>query len=244
MISALYAEFCKLLTIRSTYIISAVSLLLSGFIAFWGYGYKGGPVYAQSTFQGVALTVVSIVGIFVGIIAILLICHEYRYNTIGYSLTSSNRRLKVLLAKFVVLAGFAIIMALLSTGFAIAMVALGARVGGFSMSTQFVDVYSLLWKVIVYMIGSAWLGLILGFLSRSLVFAIVAYFVLPVIMPLAHQLLKISDNVLITSAQEQILQASPTDGVYSPLASAGVFGAYLLVGLIVAIILFLRKDAN
>jgi ABC-type transport system involved in multi-copper enzyme maturation permease subunit len=244
MTSTLFAEFRKFTTVRSTYIVSLLSLLLGGFIAFWGIGYKGGPVYAPTTLQHSALTVISIVGTFVGILAILLICHEYRYNTIGYTLTASNNRLKVLLAKFIVLGGYALIMAFITILVAMGLTMLGVRVGGHYLGPQTIDLYSLLWKSITYMVGAAWLGLVLGFLSRSLVFAIVAYFLIPSVEPILHALLKISNNYLPSAAQSQILQADPIPGTYSPLASLGVFSIYLAVGFVVSVVLFMRKDAN
>jgi ABC-2 type transport system permease protein len=244
MIATLFAEFRKLLSIRSTYILSGVGLLLAGFLSFWGTGYKGGPIYMPNALQNAASDGVSIVSIFVGIVAILLICHEYRYNTISYTLTASNSRLKVLLAKFLVVAGYSLVMTLITIVLSIALVTWGAHIAGNSLGTQTIDVYPLLWKTLAYMIGGAWLGLILGFLSRSVVFAIIVYFVLPAIEPILHGLLKVSNNYMPSATQAQILQTTSSPDVFSPLASAGVFGLYLLGTFIVATVLFMRRDAN
>jgi ABC-type transport system involved in multi-copper enzyme maturation permease subunit len=244
MIATLFAEFRKLLSVRSTYIVSILSLVLGGFIAFWGIGYKGGPEYPPTTLQHAALEITSIVGIFVGIIAILVICHEYRYSTISYTLTASNSRFKVLLAKFISVGAYALIMTLVTIALSIGLTILGAKIAGNDLGTQSIDLFALLWRTLGYMIGGAWLGLILGFLSRSLVFAIVAYFVIPAIEPLIHNLLKVSNNYLPSASQSQILQTTTTPDTFSAAASLGVFAIYLAGGFIVATYLFIKRDAS
>lgn len=89
MIATLYAEFRKFMTVRSTYIVSLLGLVLAGFIAFWGIGYKGSPDLLQqpNALQQSSMDVVAIVGVFVGILAILVICQEYRFSTIGDTLS-------------------------------------------------------------------------------------------------------------------------------------------------------------
>lgn len=244
MMATIYAEFRKMFSIRSTYVLSAVGLLLAGFISFWGIGYKGGPVFGPDALQSAVFDQIAVVSIFVGIVAILLICHEYRYSTIGYSLTASNSRLKVLIAKFLVTAGYTIVMTLISIGAIIGLVMLGAHMAGNHLGTQTIDTYSLFWKTLVFMIGGTWFGLILGFLSKSVVFAIVAYFLIPTVEPILHMLLKVSNNYMPSSAQAQILQTTPAPDMFTPLASAGVFGLYLLGMFIVSTVLFLKRDAN
>ena len=107
MIPTLRSEFRKLFTVRSTYVVSALALVLTIAIAFYGIGYKSGHSLGASGLHDAALNGIAIVGVFVGILAILLICHEYRYNTIAYTLTTANNRLKVLLAKLIVVTVFA-----------------------------------------------------------------------------------------------------------------------------------------
>jgi len=246
MMAALYAEFRKFLTVRSTYIVSIIGLVLAGFIAFWGIGYKGDAQLLQQSdaLQHASMDVISIVGVFVGILAILLICHEYRYNTISYTLTISNSRFRVLIAKLITVGAYALLMTFVAIALGMGLVALGANMANHPLGTQSIDFYSLLWKTIAYMIGSAWLGLFLGFLSRSLVFAIVAYFLIPTLEPILNGLLKISNNYLPTAAQNQILQTSSAPDVFSPVASLGVFAIYMAVAFIASTVLFLRRDAN
>jgi ABC-type transport system involved in multi-copper enzyme maturation permease subunit len=244
MLSALKSEFRKLLSIRSTYVITLLAFAIVALFSFYGGGIKGPAVMTSDALEQVANNAISIVGIFVGIIAILAICHEYRYNTIYYTLTSSNNRLKVFFAKYITLAIFAIVMNILFVLFAMGALALGAHLAHHELGSQVIDVYSLGWRTFVYIIGASWLGLALGFLSRSVVFAIVAYFLIPSIEPLLHNFLKVSNNYLPSASQNQILEAATAPGVFSPLGAAGIFYLYLLVTGIIAAVLFMRRDAN
>jgi ABC-type transport system involved in multi-copper enzyme maturation permease subunit len=244
MMAALYAEFRKFTTVRSTYVISLLSLLLGSFIAYWGMGYKGGPIFQETAARDAIFFIMSIVGLFIGVAAILLVCHEYRYNTIGYTLASSNNRLKVLAAKLTVTAGYGILMAIITAVAAAGLMMLGAHVHGYHLPAQSLDMFDIAWKIIAYMVGATWFGLTLGFLSRSVVFAIVGYFLLPSIEPLLHALAKISNNYLPMAAHDQIITTQTAAGQYTPLASLGVFGLYILAGIVASTIVFLRRDAN
>ena len=246
MLATIKAEFRKLLTIRSTYAITILSLLLIAFIAFWGMGWHGGPVLAPSRFQDAVLNLISVMGIFSGIVAILLVTHEYRYSTIAYTLTASNSRMKVMVAKMLVLTVYAIIVTGLVIGLGLVSLVAGAHMNDVRILPQHFDTYSIVWRSLAYMVTSVLAGLVFGFLSRSVVFAIVAYFAFPTtVEPLLHNLVKVSSNYLPFSAQNQIISPVPNQpGVYSPLASLGVFCAYLGVAWLISTVLFVKRDAN
>lgn len=246
MIPAIRAEARKLLTIRSTYVITGLALLLIGFIAVYGMGYKSEPILGPpGVFQSNILNCISIMQIFVAIVAMLLITHEYRYNTIMYALTSSNNRLKVLFAKFTVVTLFSAVVTILTLLFIVGGILLGLQLAGHELGTQNVDVYSVLWRSLAFVVSGALAGLVFGFLSRSIVFAIVAFFLLPTtIEPLLHSLLKVNSNYLPFSVQNQIIMPGNTPDTLSAVASFGVFMAYLVGAWIVASVLFVRRDAN
>jgi ABC-2 type transport system permease protein len=246
MLATIKAEFRKLLTIRSTYFIVALALLLTGFIAFYGMGYKSEHIIPANMFREYILNCVSIVQVFGGIVAILLITHEYRYNTIAYTLTSSNSRLKVLLSKMLVVTVFAVILSVVAAAFVGALIALGAHFAHHSVITTGLDYGDIALKSTVFTVTGVLAALVIGFLARSVVFAIVAYFLIPTtVEPLLNNLLKVSTNYLPFMAQNQIIMNNAGDPkVFSPLASAGVFCAYILGAWIIATFFFVRKDAN
>src|SRR4030081_2547999 len=98
MIPALKAEFRKLLTVRSTYIIFALALVFVAFFAGYIEGFRTLPdhVHNPNALSEQVTSAVQAMSIFGALIALLLFAHEYRYNTIMHTLTLSNSRTKVL----------------------------------------------------------------------------------------------------------------------------------------------------
>jgi ABC-type transport system involved in multi-copper enzyme maturation permease subunit len=245
MLPIIRAEFRKLLTVRSTYAISGFALVLVGFIAFYGMGYKGwAALQPSSALQEHLLNAISIYQVFAAIVAMLLITHEYRYNTIMHTLTISNSRFKVLLAKIIVATIYGAAFTLIGLALTGLEIAAGVNLGGHGLGVQHLDIYSLLWRSLVFTCGGVLVGLVFGFLSRSIVFALTAFFIIPsTIEPLLHLLLKVNENYLPFTVQGQII-APGGPGAYSALASAGVFLAYLASAWVIAAVLFIRRDAN
>src|ERR1035437_9377215 len=110
MIATIKAELCKLFTVRSTYFIMAAVLALLVFYLFYITGWRAAAsdLHNPSTLATAITSAVNAVSIFAALVALLLFTHEYRYNTIMYTLTSSNSRTKVLLAKILVVTGFVV----------------------------------------------------------------------------------------------------------------------------------------
>src|ERR1700744_3733974 len=103
MIATLKAEFRKLLTVRSTYVITGLVLVLVIFVAFYVEGWRLDSAGLRDPTQLAGdVTGALMITVFGAIVAILLMTHEYRYNTIMYTLTSSNSRSKVFISKFIV----------------------------------------------------------------------------------------------------------------------------------------------
>jgi len=246
MKSALIAELRKFLTIRSTYVVTVFSLVLTGFVSFWGLGYKADAFSLQSpdVLANAAITAVMTTSIFTGVLAILHICHEFRYNTINYTLTASNSRLRVLFAKFAVMTGYGVLVTAAALGLGLLLMPLGASMAGHPLGTQTLDVWNTIWRSGVFLLGNLWLGLIIGFLTRSVVAAVTVYFLISPVEALIHNFLKVSTNYLPTSAQMQIVNPPIEPGTFSPAASAGVFTIYLVIGIVISALLFVRRDAS
>lgn len=247
MMASLKSEFRKLLTVRSTYYITAFALLVTGVINFF-VGRNSSMHLASDGLASIALNTVAVLGIAVSLVSILLVVHEYRHNTIGYSLTIANRRLKVMASKMVVVTAYAVVMAFLTVLVSILLARIGMAVKGVDLVSQDFDWYNIAWRTIIFMIGSAISGLVFGFLFRGVAAAVVLYFVVPTaVEPLLTGLLKFNPNYMPFLSQSQILINNahmPGSDSFTPLASAGVFFGYVLVGLIVSVVLFLRRDAN
>src|SRR5262249_33707722 len=149
-------------------------------------------VYLDPGFLSNAVgNLLSLVAIFCGIIAILQFSHEYRYNTIMYSLTSINRRSKFLISKIVTASAFAVVYVLLMIGLSLLTLWIGAHIQDRTLASQNLQFGQLLWQSLFTCWGYAMWGLALVALTRSQMFAIVAFLVIPMVVePLLMLLLK------------------------------------------------------
>lgn len=255
MIASLKSELRKIYTVRSTYFIILFSLALMLFFAFYTEGMKAGDsskaVTDPTKLAGLirdAVTNLAAIGAFVGILSIT---HEYRYNTIMHTLTASRSRTKTLFAKIVAVSIFAAFYTVFAAAGAVALMYIGLAVKGFSLATQTIPA-DLWWQVLFIGWGFSMLGLLLAALIRQQVGALAAFFILPGLgEALLGLLLKQNSKYLPFSALQQVT-GGPTNGPVEELANrmlshgdaALVVMVYLVVGWIVAWILFLRRDAN
>jgi ABC-2 type transport system permease protein len=250
MMAALKAEFRKLLSVRSTYIITMFVVLLVGIIGFWLEGWRLSPAALRDPTQlAGAVTGALNITVFGAIVAILLMTHEYRYNTIMYTLTSSNSRSKVLFAKFVTVSVYALFLAALIAVLSPTLVYLGVHAHGHALAPQTLHYGNLAWRSLFYGWGYGMAGLLLAALTRNQIAAIVALFLIP---DLAEQflgffLLKHNTVYLPFSALTQVINGNnggPTGSNLSAGKAAGVYCIYLVAGWVVAWVLFLTRDAD
>ncbi len=240
MIALLRAECRKLFTVRSTYVISILALLLVAFLAFYVEGFKGlisDPNWLVNLISNVSTTI----SIFIAITAILLMGHEYRYNTIMYTLTSANSRTKVLLAKIITVAWYAVAFTLITWVLAALSYWLGTAVSPHPELFVAPDfLWSEIWQSLFFVVAYALMALFLVFLFRHVVGAIAALFILPTVEALLTALLKDNAKYLPFGTLEQV----HTGAIWSPSAAAFLFTAYLVGAWLIAWYLFIRRDAN
>ncbi|HUS25960.1 MAG TPA: ABC transporter permease [Nevskiaceae bacterium] len=242
MIPAIKAEFRKLFTVRSTYITALLAFGLMVFFAFYVEGYKAAAtVNDPHKLMGEVTSAVGVVSILATITVLLLMAHEYRYNTIMYTLTASNSRTKILLAKIIAASTFAIGFTLLAGVLSPLLAYLGIQAKGLTLVPQEFYYWDLLWRCLFYGWGFAMFGLLLATLARNQVAAIAALFVLPsTIEPLLGLLLKKNAIYLPIGSLSSVMEHNQISYVRAAL----VFSGYLVVGWIVAWLLFIRRDAN
>ena len=239
MTRLLRAEFRKLFTVRSTYLLTSVALLLAGFLSFWAMGYKGSPendAIAMETVMNVGTTL----PIFIAIIAILLMTHEYRFNMITYTFTASNSRNKVLLAKIVAVVVFALGFTALAAAASVGLAWLGTMLRDTPIAPQHFHYMDTLWRTTVYTLGFVGMGLLFAVWFRHVVGAIVALLLIPTVEGILSLLIKENAKYLPFQVLEQI----HTQAVMSASKAALIFGGYLLAGWIIGWIMFLRRDAS
>jgi ABC-type transport system involved in multi-copper enzyme maturation permease subunit len=258
MFSTIKAEFKKLLTVRSTYAITLVALLLTGFLSFYVQGYKtifSGPSVKDSLFLTGSITQhANTISIFGALIALLLLAHEYRYNTIVYTLTASNSRSKVLASKIIAVLTFVFCYALVLTAISFGLMIAGVAAAGHHLPIQDINYLTYFAKVIFVCEGYALVGLLFAALIRSMPAAIAFLFIVPnTVEGLLSLLLKHNSVYMPFTALQQVVQAPviaraperrlADSGYLSAPKGALVFLAYLVGAWIITWYLFLRRDA-
>ena len=249
MLAAIKSELRKLYSVRSTYVITAAALLLTIFFAGYiqGFNLKGADLRDPNHYATIVTSALTNIPIILGsIVALLLITHEYRYNTILYTLTNSARRSKVLAAKIVTITIYALLLTAVVAVLAPIASYVGIQLHGTHLAAQTIPYASLLWRCLYYGWTSLLAALAIGVLVRSQVGAIVTLFVIPTVELMFTSLLKSKAVYLpFTGASNAILvHPAASQGTMSYGRAALVFGLYLLIAWIVAWALFLRRDAN
>lgn len=249
MMTNLKAEFRKVFSVRSTYIILTFVLILEFIFAFYASGYRvdAHDLHNPATLANDVTSAVSAVSVFVALIATLLMTHEYRYNTIMYSLTLSKSRTRVLLAKILVVSGVAVVFTLLVGLLSALLSILGADVHHLTFAPQTLHFGTLLWHSLFFGWGYAMAGLLIAALIRNQIGAIVTLFLAPdTIEGLLSLLLKKHTVYLPFSALHTVIGQGTGDYLHAitPAHAAEVVMVYLVGGWIIAWILFVRRDAN
>ncbi len=245
MMQALKSEYRKLFTVRSTYVIVGLITLFMVIFAFYAQGVKAeyAVEYALTTHVSSAIiNGTNIVGVFAALIGLLLFTHEYRYNTIVYTLAASNSRLKPLAAKFIAGSSVAIVLTLAFGMLIPVFIYLGTRVAGLELAAQDVPYLSLLWKCLLVSWANMMYALLIASLIRNQVGVVAAYFLIPsTVEGLLSIVLKDNTVYLPFSVLSEITSRSPT---LSAGVAAAVVMAYVVAGSVAAAYLFFRRDAN
>lgn len=245
MIRGLRAELRKIWTVRSTYMNFVFMFgLVVALVGFWIYGYKdaGHAVQEAGALRDYAYGAISVVGIFVAFLAILSVCHEYRYNTILYSLTNVNRRTKLLVNKWLASVLSALLLAAITLALGVAAVFIGQEVHNVNAVNQTMLGWDFVWRAAVSIVGSVTFGYIIALLLRSQVAAIATFLVVPsTVEQLLTLLLKDNIKYLPFTALGNVSSLSPSPALSVSLL---VVGAYTAVFGLLAWILFVRRDAN
>jgi ABC-2 type transport system permease protein len=246
MINATKAEFRKLLTVRSTYVILLLSLVLELINAFYANGYKASPavLHDPTILMHQAAAAVEIISVLIAICGVLLVTHEYRYNTIMHSLTLARSRSQVFFAKITAISLFAVVFIALFTVLSPLLTLAGIHVHGLHLVNQELHLSSLWWRALFGGWAFVMLATILALLIRIQVGAIVALFLVPgTIEGLLGLLLKRNQVYLPFASVGEVLSHNSA-GYISYAHAAAVALAWIVTGLIVALVLFERRDAN
>jgi ABC-2 type transport system permease protein len=180
----------------------------------------------------------------VAICGILLITHEYRYNTIMHSLTLSRRRSQVFIAKIVIISLFVGITMAIFAVLSPLLTLAGIHLHGLNLVHQDVDLGTLWWRALFASWAYSMLAAILALTIRIQVGAIVAFFLAPgTIEGLLGLLLKKDQVYLPFTAVSGVLNHNGAQQI-SYGRSAVIALIWIVVGYAIALVLFNRRDAN
>jgi ABC-type transport system involved in multi-copper enzyme maturation permease subunit len=247
MIATLKSEFRKLLTVRSTYVIILIVLVLVSLFAGYGDGFRGSAASLKvpdllmtESFQAIAF-----MGLVLAFAGLLLVGHEYRYNTIIYTLTSSNSRMKVLFAKLLAISVFAALASLLVACFAPMCALIGIHLHGHQLVPQQFDFWSVIWRCIFVGWCYAMYAFILIAIMRNQVGAIVTFLLVPLIGESILGLIFKSKQQYFPFISLQSVAVPQRLGNHTTVTHAVTVSlTYIAIGLIVSAFLFIRRDAN
>ena len=245
MINLVKAEFRKVFTVRSTYVLLGIAILIVVFMSFYIGGLKADKVTLDPNHLAdqvmLAAGTVTLLTSFVGM---LLVTHEYRYNTISYSLTLARSRSRVLLAKIITISILSVTMALFIGALAPALADLGAKIQGNVLYNQVFPVISLFSRAIYYCWAYSMLAMVFAVIIRVQVGTFMAILLLPgTIEPLLGLLLKKDIVYLPFTSLQGVLNHNPTQFISYQRAALVNF-CYLVIAWIIAWRTFLYRDSN
>lgn len=241
MTTALKAELRKLLTVRSTYVVTILAFVMTAVVNFWAVGYKFRGEMAPTFLQGAVTTTLFSMAALPAVIAILLVTHEYRYNTIYYSLTATKSRTQLLLTKAAAVSLYSIGFTLVIGLVAMLAAVIGLQVGDHELVSQKLWDVDFLWRIFFYVWATVSLGLLFGLIIRNQIGTIVTYLMFQgTVENLIAFLVKGSGNYMPFMALNQVVM----NGEISHGRAAAVVAVWLAVGLTAAWSLLDHRDAN
>ena len=247
MFNTIRAEYRKFLTVRSTYAILGIAVLLLILFGFYVEGYRisSTELYDKSLFYNQSQQGILLVGFLGSLIGLLLMTHEYRYNTIMYTLTAARSRTRVFLAKTIVITVFAVVFSILVGFLTPLLVWLGVRVHGGTLIPQHIAFVQIIWHDVFVAWAYCMFGFILAVIVRSQVGAISALFLVPAVLePLLGLILKKKAIYLPYNSTQSIVTTNASLAHISAGRATLVVLAYIVVGLFVGWFLFLKRDAS
>jgi len=265
VIGASRYEVARLRTLRSTWWLLGISLVVTVAIAF-AIGMVSRTNDLEVEYLAIALTAgtefapVPLTAVFAGLVGAFSLGHEYRYGTIRPALSAVPRRTALIVAKLAVTSVFAVLLAALNVAAAYVTLlvipgerllakgygwdAVGRPILGFVLAV-------LIWGVV---------GLSLAGLFRNLPATIVVLLVVPLIVesilfavlqfvPALDDVSWLSKYLPFSAGTAMVAVFQPSDfdqpdfDVATPLQGGLTFGAFGLVLFVAAWLLFRRRDA-
>lgn len=246
------SEFTKLITLRSTFVISLVMIVISvTFSALVASTYGSAEAVGRPASGATSSSVgasVSFAQLIIGVLAVVLVTNEYSTNMIQTTLAATPRRFPVLAAKLVVATVVTLILSLVSSllGYAVAAPIL-SRTDLLASLSDAIVVGSIAASAL-YLVFVAWFAVTTASILRNSAagIAVVAgiFFVLPIVLslvPLGD--VHLDDYILGSSGQ--VVSRSIWDADFGDdfALNLGLTIAWLVAPAVAAFGLLAKRDA-
>jgi len=249
MFAAVKSEIRKILTVRSTYAILAITVLLLGLFCFYATGWRAttGQLLNDNMLKNVIQQAIISTGLLGSLVGLLLVTNEYRYNTIMYTLTASNNRTKSLFAKLIATTAFSLVFTLFVAIAAPLLTIAGVAAHGVNpgLSPQHLQLSPLFWQVLFVGWGYSMFSFIIAMILRVQVGAISAIFLFPAMVESLLALAMKKDAIYLPyNSLQSVLIHNDAFKPVSYGAAAAIATVYIVGGVIISWILFQKRDAQ
>jgi ABC-2 type transport system permease protein len=234
------SEWIKLRSVRSTLVmLIAAGVLTVLFAVLIANDQNSGPSAGFGNLGDVIGGVQFAIFLF-GTLGVQIIGQEYRFNTIRPTFTAAPWRMRVLVAKLVVIAGSAALVT-------VAMLAISALVGSLMLDRFEIDGVDqrIIWATILFSMGWTMYGMALGAIVRQPIAAIVILLIQGLVAePLLATLLKWTGPWMPFQNGIQMTQRSGDPDLFRSIFAGGVyFFAFTFVLWGIGAFLVNRRDA-
>jgi ABC-type transport system involved in multi-copper enzyme maturation permease subunit len=161
-----------------------------------------------------------------------------------YTLTASNSRTKVWLAKLLAISVFAVLYTLLMAIVSPLFAYMGAQLAGNEFASQTIYYRDILWKVLTYGWGYSMLAFIFATIIRNQIGALATIFIVPSVVEGISGLLLKENAKYLPFASLNVIASNSSNTNYAPITAAGVLVVYIAAGWLISWVLFLKRDAN
>jgi ABC-2 type transport system permease protein len=254
VINALRYEWVRLRTLRSTWVLSGITVLISVVVSVIVGLASGDEPASLENYAGAIMAGFALGSILMALLGVFAFGHEYRHGTIRLTLAVLPKRTQVMVAKAVVVAGWtAAVTVVALTGAAVAAALtmdLAPGVGLTEAPMPRVVLGSVLIMVVWSLVGLAYSGLfrnvptalilllVIPLIAES---AVIFLLSLPAMEPVRSlvRFLPFQASQAITAVQDHML----LDERIMPWQGALTFGAFVMILLVLTGVLFEKRDA-
>lgn len=160
MINQIRSEWLKVRTLRSSWIMTAVGVVLAALIAY----FSTRELLETTGIQEVLLPVTSVPPFVLFVLGVQIAAQEYRFTTIRTTFTVTPRRGRVILAKIIVVAAWSLVCAAIFVAVSALTVSMSSTAG---LSLDQDNALSLTLGSIAFVVLLAEFGLALGLILRN-----------------------------------------------------------------------------